>query len=143
MKCNIKKMCGFAAVLTLTVFTVTVFAAGETSNYSFRKGKECHYGTGGEQTFVYSDSHHADTETLIDAGIIDQATADEISEYMSKKHEEISAIYDGMADMSPEERHTAFAQRKSSRKDGLDELVDEGIITKEQADSIKEYNENK
>ena len=143
MKYNFKKICGYAVVLMITVFTVTAFAAGEGADYSYRKGKANHYGTGGEQTFVYSDSHHADTEALLDAGIIDQATADKISEYMSKKHEEISAIYDNMEDISPDERHNIFAQRKTSRKDGLEELVDEGIITKEQSDSIKNYTENK
>ncbi len=143
MKNNIKKIFGCVIVLTMVVCAATAFAADETSNYSFRKGKENHYGTGGEQTFVYSHSHHADTEALIEAGIIDQETANNISEYMSKKHEDIKAMYSDMANMSPEERHTAFEERKTSRGNGLDELVDKGIITKEQYDSIKEYTENK
>ena len=107
------------------------------------KGKANHYGEGGEQSFVYSRSHHIDTESLIESGIIDQETADKISEYMSKKHEQISSVYDGMTNMSEEERHKAFAERKISRKDNLEELVNEGIITKEQSDSIKKYIENK
>ncbi len=142
MKNNIKKICGCAIVLAITIFTVTAFAASETDDYGFRKGKAEHYGTGGEQTFVYSKSHHADTEALIEAGIIDQETADKISEYMSKKHEEISAMYNDMEGMSPEERHNAFNERKSSRKDGLEGLVDDGIITEEQYDTIKNYAEN-
>ncbi len=143
MKYSIKKICGCAVILAITVFTAAAFAADETSDYSFRKGKAEHYGTGGEQTFVYSESHHADTEDLIEAGIIDQETAEKISEYMSKKHEEISAMYDDISTMSPQERHTAFAERKNERRNGLEGLVDEGIITKEQSDSIKNYTENK
>ncbi len=143
MKCNIKKICGYAVVLAATVFTVTAFAAEDTADYGFRKGKAAHYGTGGEQTFVYSEKSHNDTESLVESGIIDQETADKISEYMSKKHEEISRIYDGMSDMSPTERHTAFAERKSSRGNGLEELVDAGIITQEQADMIKAADTNR
>ncbi len=143
MKNNIKKICGCAIVLAITIFTVTAFAAGESDDYGFRKGKAEHYGTGGEQTFVYSKSHHADTEALIESGIIDQETADKISEYMSKKHEEISSMYNDMKNLSPEERHTAFDERKNSHKDGLEGLVDEGIITEEQYDNIKNYAENK
>ncbi len=143
MKYCFRKICGYAAVLAITVFTVSAFAADTTSEYGFRMGKANHYGTGGEQTFVYSAGHHADTEALVESDIIDQATADKISEYMSKKHEEISAVYADMENMSAEERHEAFAERKRERKGGLEELVDEGIITKEQSDSIKNYTESK
>ncbi len=142
MKYSFKKICTSAIVLAVTVFTVTALAADDTSTYGFRKGKANHYGTGGEQTFVYSDSHHADTETLIESGIIDQATADKISEYMSEKHREISAIYDNMANMSAEERHKAFAEKSTSRKDGLEGLVEAGIITEEQSELIKNHTEN-
>ena len=143
MKHGLKRLCGYVIALSTVVFTVTAFAADGTADYGFRKGKANHYGTGGEQTFVYSKSHHADTESLVESGIIDQETADRISDYMSEKHEEISSMYEDMADMSAEERHAAFAERKAARKDSLGELVEKGIITQEQSDSIKNYNENK
>ncbi len=169
MNSKVKRICAVlsAAAMIAALSVCTAFAAEDpTADYGFRKGKLNHYGTGGEQTFVYSQQtdtedeaantdgysykqgkahrggteySHFDSETLVEAGIIDQATADAISEYASKKHEEISAVYENMDNLTPAERHTAFAERKASRADGVDELVEAGIITAEQADAIKNY----
>ncbi len=129
------------------------------ADYGYRQGKANIYGTGGEQTFVYdensadadygyrqgkahrggADSRHIDSGALVEAGIIDQATADAIAEYASKKHEDISALHENAANMTSEERKAAFEERKAQRKDGVDELVEAGIITEEQAEAIKNY----
>ena len=167
MNGKIKKI--FAAVSAAAIIAAmgTVFAAeNETAAYGYLKGKANHYGTGGEQTFVYSqktdtddetentadysyrqgkahrggmDKAHYDSEDLVEAGIIDQATANAISEYAAKKHEDISAMYENTADMTPDERRAAFEERKAERKDGVDELVEAGVITAEQAEAIKNY----
>lgn len=165
MNGKIKKVCAAISAAAIIVAMGTVFAAEETADYGYLKGKANHYGTGGEQTFVYTqkadaeddtasadysyrqgkahrggmDKAHYDSEDLVEAGIIDRATADAISEYAAKKHEEISAMYENTADMTPEERHAAFEERKTSRKDGVDELVEAGVITAEQAEAIKNY----
>lgn len=167
MNGKIKKICAAVSAAAMIAAMGTVFAAEEeATDYGYMKGKANHYGTGGEQTFVYTqkadaddetentadysyrqgkthrggtDKAHYDSENLVEAGIIDQATADAISEYAAKKHEDISAMYENTADMTPEERHAAFEERKASRKDGVDELVDAGVITAEQAEAIKNY----
>ena len=164
MNGKVKKICAVLSAAAIVAAMGTAFAAeDETADYGFRKGKANHYGTGGEQTFVYSqqtdaddesadfsyrqgkahrggaDKSHIDSEALVEAGIIDQAAADAISEYAAKKHEEISAVYENVAEMSPEERHAAFEERKAARADGLDELVGAGVITAEQAEAIRNY----
>ena len=166
MNGKIKTICAVISAAAIIAAMGTAFAAeDETADYGYMKGKANHYGTGGEQTFVYSpkadaeddtasadysyrqgkahrggmDKAHYDSEDLVEAGIIDQATADAISEYAAKKHEEISAMYDDTADMAPDERHTAFEERKETRKNGVDELVEAGVITAEQAEAIKAY----
>ncbi len=166
MNGKIKKICAAVSAAAMIAAMGTVFAAeDETTDYGYLKGKANHYGTGGEQTFVYSqktdteddaasadysyrqgkahrggmDKARYDSEDLIEAGIIDQATADAISEYAAKKHEDISTMYENTADMTPEERHAAFEERKAERKDGVDELVEAGVITAEQAEAIKAY----
>lgn len=169
MNGKIKKVCAAVSAAAVIAAMGTVFAAEETADYGYMKGKANHYGAGGEQTFVYSqktdadsdtaddtasadysyrkgkahrggtDKAHYDSEDLVEAGIIDQATADAISEYAAKKHEDISAMYENTADMTPEERHAAFEERKAERKDGVDELVEAGVITAEQAEAIKNY----
>ncbi len=51
---NIKKICAVLSAAAIIAAMGTAFAAeDETADYSFRKGKANHYGTGGEQTFVY------------------------------------------------------------------------------------------
>ena len=167
MNGKVKKICAVLSAAAVVAAMGTAFAAeDETADYGFRKGKANHYGTGGEQTFTYSqqtdaenesadtaefsyrqgkahrggeDKSHIDSEALVEAGIIDQATADAISEYAAKKHEEISAVYENTDGMTPEERHAAFEERKAARADGLDELVGAGVITAEQAEAIRNY----
>lgn len=171
MNDKIKKLCAVITTTAMITAMGTAFAAeDETSDYGFMKGKANHYGTGGEQTFVYSQKNdeesettatadygyrqgkvrrdgtaktHYDSETLVEAGIIDQATADAISDYAAKKHEEISAMHESIANMSSEERHAAFEERKSARGDDIDELTEAGVITAEQADAIKNYTPEK
>lgn len=166
MNGKIKKICAAVSAAAVIAAMGTAFAADNTTEYGYMKGKANHYGTGGEQTFVYSqkadtedaseeavdysyrqgkahmggtDKAHYDSEDLVEAGIIDQATADAISEYAAKKHEDISAMYENTADMTPEERHAAFEERKAERKDGVEALTEAGIITAEQAEAIKNY----
>lgn len=83
-----------------------------------------------------------DTEALVDAGIIDQDTADKIVAYAATKHTNISAIYDGMDSMTPAQRQEAFAARKSADGnlgDTVADLVAAEIITQDQADAINAF----
>ena len=144
------------AALLATVFTMTAFAEG-SDNYGFNTGKADNesrhavYSQLGRTTEQvdksgYVDSHVSgtvltalDTEALVEAGIIDQDTADAIAAFGTAKHTSISGIYDGMDSMSPTARHEAFGERKTA--DGgmgntVDALLEAEIITQEQADAI-------
>lgn len=89
----------------------------------------------------YSESQHLDAEALVAADVIDQATADSIAAYASNKHDRIHARYDSMSDMTPDERHALYESFESDGFDGdsVDELLNAGVITQEQADAINAY----
>lgn len=97
------------------------------------------HGIGGGE---YSNAQRLDAEALVEAGIIDQATADDIIAYASSKHTMIHGRYSSdMADMTPDERHTLYAGYENDRQrgDSVEVLLNEGIITQEQADAISDY----
>lgn len=89
----------------------------------------------------YSMAQHLDYEELVKAGIIDQATADKIAAAASQKHDNLHAKYAGKSDMTPEELHTFYDSFKPDGFDGdsVSELLNNGIITQEQADGINGY----
>ena len=148
------------AALLVSVLSMTAFAEGN-ENYGFNKGKtenesrHAVYSQLGKTTEQvdksgYVDSHVSadaaiatlNTDALVEAGIIDQETADKIAAFATAKHTNISSIYEGMDSMSPTARHEAFAARKSadnSQGDTVAELLAAEIITQEQADAINAY----
>ena len=148
------------AALLVSVLCVTAFAEGSDS-YGFNKGKSenetrhaiySQLGRASEQADKsgYTDSHvtggaaisSLNADALVEAGVIDQETADQIAAFAAARHTDISAIYDGLDSMTPAQRSEAFAARKSmdaSLGDTVTELVAAGIITQDQADAISEY----
>ena len=148
------------AALLVSVLSMTAFAEGNES-YSFNKGKTenesrhavyAQLGHTEEQVDKsgYSDPHvnsdatvaTLNVEALVEAGVIDQATADKIKAYAAAKHADISAIYDGMDNMTPAQRQEAFAARKSADSsfgDTVADLVAAEVITQEQADAINAF----
>lgn len=96
-------------------------------------------GIGGDG--VYSAAQHIDAEALVTAGIIDQATADKIAVYASGKHDVIHGRYDGISDMTPDQRQALYESAETDGFDGdsVSELLNAGIITQEQADAINSY----
>lgn len=165
---KLKLMLGFAAAAALAVSgMVTVFAANpedtavsygylagrqqnsdrhaqfeSVASFSTDAEREAYFeakGIGGGQ---YSDAQRLDTEDLVTAGIIDQATADSIAAYGSAKHAQIHNRYSGdMSAMTPDERHALYAGYEKDGFDGdsVDELLSAGIITQEQADAMNAY----
>lgn len=147
-----------AITLSLALILACV-AFAENENYSYNKGKQENEARQGvyEQLpdhtesidkSAYSDPHTSldtvpamNTEDLIQAGIIDQTTADAIKAYAAARHESISAIYEGIADMTPQGRSEAFANKRGDDDmgDTAGDLLAAGIITQEQADAIVEF----
>ncbi len=79
-----------------------------------------------------------DLTKLVESKVIDQATADKMTEYMQKKHEEMKADMEKVKAMTEEERKEYFESKKVKVKlDILSDMVDNGVITQTQADAIK------
>ncbi|MGN1136226.1 MAG: hypothetical protein ACI4SF_08415 [Oscillospiraceae bacterium] len=90
---------------------------------------------------TYGGSRQLDCEELVKAGIIDEETAAKIAEYAASKHGNIHSFYANMGEMAPQQRHEYFSGRSKDGFDGdvVDELLNAGIITQEQADAINAY----
>lgn len=113
-------------------------AAGFTSDADREAFFEAQ-GIGGDGP--YSTAQHIDAEELVKAGIIDQSTADKITTTAAQKHVDLHAKYASKSDMTPEELHTFYESFKSDGFDGdsVSELLNNGVITQEQADAINGY----
>ncbi len=151
----------FVSMLVAIVLFASVAFAEGTEAYGFQKGQQENDARHGVYAQLenhgtafdkggYADVHAnggameaaLDVAALVEAGVIDQETADKIAAYAAEKHADISAIYEGIAEMTPQERVEAFESRKSSDGavgDEVSELVEAGILTQEQADAIAAY----
>ncbi len=78
-------------------------------------------------------------DELIAAGVIDQATADRLSEFMKQQAAERKAEMEKVKEMTAEERQAYMESRQNAGKAGcLSEAVAAGVITQAQADAIQE-----
>ena len=75
--------------------------------------------------------------SLVENKTITQDQVNKLIEKLQKKDEEAKALHEKLKAMTPEERKTYMEQNKKDRKDILQELVDEGTITKDQADAMR------
>lgn len=90
---------------------------------------------------AYSTAEHLDAQELVEAGILDQATADRITAFSAQKHDTLQAKFAGKSEMTPEDRHSFYESFQDDGTDGdtVSELLNAGIITQEQADAINAY----
>jgi len=79
-------------------------------------------------------------DQLVEEGIVSEAQADEIKEFIQAKAEERKAQMDELKDLTDAERKAFFEENKDRQKrvNILDEMVDEGIISQDQADKLAE-----
>lgn len=75
--------------------------------------------------------------SLVENKTITQDQVNKLIEKLQKKDEEAKALHEKLKAMTPEERKAYMEQNKKDRKDILQELVDEGTITKDQADAMR------
>lgn len=75
--------------------------------------------------------------SLVENKTITQDQVNKLIEKLQKKDEEAKALHEKLKAMTPEERKSYMEQNKKDRKDILQELVDEGTITKDQADAMR------
>ncbi|MDY3920452.1 MAG: hypothetical protein SOZ59_15905 [Candidatus Limivivens sp.] len=103
-------------------------ASGLTSD----EAREAYFAANGIGGGEYTDTQHLDAEELLEAGVIEQETADRITAYVSGKVSSIQGRYVAdIGSMSPEERNAYY---ESFRKDGsagdtVAELLGAGVIT--------------
>jgi len=77
-------------------------------------------------------------DNQVKAGVITQAEADKIKAYMDQKRTERQAEMDKVKAMTEEERTAYFKDKKAvARVDLFSELVEQGILSQEKADALK------
>ncbi|WP_432666401.1 hypothetical protein R9X47_08630 [Wukongibacter baidiensis] len=77
-------------------------------------------------------------DDLIEKGTITEDDASEILDFVNEKTEERKAEFEKIKDMTEEERKAYFEENRPEKRNLTENLVEEGIITQEQADEIKE-----
>lgn len=99
-------------------------------------------GYGGERGLFGPDAESS-LAALVSKDIITQTTADKISASIEAEQSERQAEMEEVKDMTDDEIKAYFEEKKNSGEKPagmLEQLVDDGILTQEQADKIKEYN---
>lgn len=74
---------------------------------------------------------------LIDKGVLTRKDIDNIRSYMVKVREERKATIEKLKSMTPEDRKVYFKEYRKERKDILTNMVEDKVITKEQAEEIR------
>jgi len=100
--------------------------------------REAGIGDGG----AYSEAPHLDADALAEAGVIDQDTAERIEAYAAQKQTSLHDWYAAKpAGQSPQDRRAYFESRQTDRSGGgsVEELLEAGVITQDQADAINAY----
>ena len=74
---------------------------------------------------------------LIDKGVLTAKDIDNIRSYMLKIREERKATIEKLKSMNPEERKAYFKEYRKGQKDILIKMVEDKVITKDQAEEIR------
>jgi Tfp pilus assembly protein PilP len=93
----------------------------------------------GDYNQANKDEHfNAQLDSLVKSGTITQQQKDKILSYMEKKKAERKAEFEKVKSMSETERKDYFEKMKSqSKPDMFRELVDQKVLTQDQADAVK------
>jgi len=75
-------------------------------------------------------------DKIVEDGTLSQEKADKILNFINEKEEERKAEFEKTKDMTREERKAYFKENKPQRSNLLDALVEEGIITQDEADEL-------
>ena len=74
---------------------------------------------------------------LIDKGVLTKDDINNIRSYLLKVREERKSSVEKLKSMTPEERKAYFKEHKNERKDIITKMVEDKVITKEQAEEIR------
>ena len=76
-------------------------------------------------------------QSLVDKGVLTANDINNIRSYLLKVREERKATVEKLKSMTPEERKAYFKEHKKEREDILTKMVEDKVITKEQAEEIR------
>ena len=76
-------------------------------------------------------------QSLIDKGVLTSKDIDNIRSYMVKVREERKEKIEKLKSLTPEERKAYFEESKKERKDIITRMVEDKVITEEQAKEIR------
>ncbi|AOT69742.1 hypothetical protein [Geosporobacter ferrireducens] len=74
---------------------------------------------------------------LVEEGKLTEEKAEALKAYFEKKAEAKKAQFEELKNMTKEERQKYFEENKIERKNIFDQLVEDGILTKEEAENLK------
>jgi polyhydroxyalkanoate synthesis regulator phasin len=81
--------------------------------------------------------HKLDVDSMVESGTISKATGKKIKSYLKKHKKEHKAEREKVQKMTDEERKAYFENKRSSGQDMWSKMVEEGVITQDEADAIR------
>ncbi|MPN21261.1 hypothetical protein SDC9_168640 [bioreactor metagenome] len=99
---------------------------------------------------IHEEKISKDLDGLVEKGIIKSRDVEKIKDYLKIEREGRRKMFEQLKGMTEEQKKEFFQNYKKSRKDVVQKMVDDKIITKEQAEEIRKimpqhnkYNKNK
>ncbi|MBM7870458.1 glutamyl-tRNA reductase [Clostridium pascui] len=136
-KLMVKVMTGLiAAGLTLSA---GISASAKSDDAAASNGKlTITQGKVGNKRAISSENIKTQLESLVESGTITKEQSDKITEFINAQKEERKAEMEKVKNMTVEERKAYFESQKDTKKtDIFKTLVDNGVISQDQADKIK------
>jgi Tfp pilus assembly protein PilP len=99
-----------------------------------------------DMIFIQKHDWNLQLKDLVTGGTINQATADKMQAYLTEQENTMKAEMDKLQGMTAEQRKTYFESNKSElvkKVDILNDMVEKGILTQQQADAIKVIQQTK
>jgi Tfp pilus assembly protein PilP len=99
-----------------------------------------------DMIFIQKEDWSLKLKALVAEGTINQATADKMQAYLTEQENTMKAEMDKLQGMTAEQRKTYFESNKSElvkKVDILNDMVEKGILTQQQADAIKVIQQTK
>lgn len=85
----------------------------------------------------YGEKFSKALDTLVERKVITKDKAEEIRSYLVKHKEERKEIHDKIKSMTEEERKEFFKSNKKEGKGIIEKMIEDGVITKEQANELR------
>ena len=81
---------------------------------------------------------HKDLATLVAKGTITEEQSGQILTFLENNNQKIRSVTDKIKDMNPEQRTQYLKENMSNTKDPISQMVEQGMITQQQSDAVRE-----